>query len=215
MTAFALTTVGVAIGSYFLAAAPRLSTPVPQPRLAAADPMYTPTTTRAEPGPTVARDDESEPVVQSKIASRLAERTPERAPERSLPAGESTAAMQPTAPVAPVAAPSPPPPPPAPERPPQRTVDPEEIKLLLKQGEQFIAAGDLITARTVFQRAADLGDATAAMALGATYDPVVLARLGVVGMSAADVTKARTWYQMAEKLGSTEATRRLQILANR
>jgi TPR repeat protein len=123
--------------------------------------------------------------------------------------------MQPTAPVAPVAAPSPPPPPPAPERPPQRTVDPEEIKLLLKQGEQFIAAGDLITARTVFQRAADLGDATAAMALGATYDPVVLARLGVVGMSAADVTKARTWYQMAEKLGSTEATRRLQILANR
>ncbi len=212
MTVFALTAVGVGVGAYFLAAAaPRQAKPVPEARLAAVNPTYVPATALPEPGPTVARDDE-EPVIQSKVASRFAERTPERGP----PAGESTAVMQPAAPVAaPVVAPPPPPPPPAPERKVQRTADPEEIKLLLKQGEQFIASGDLITARTVFQRAADLGDATAAIALGATYDPVVLARLGVVGMSAADVTKARAWYQMAEKLGSAEATRRLQILANR
>jgi hypothetical protein len=62
-----------------------------------------------------------------------------------------------------------------------RVLDPEEIKLLMKQGEQLIAAGDVATARTVLQRAADAGDANAAMALGATYDPNVLARLGVVG----------------------------------
>src|SRR6266540_2228517 len=54
----------------------------------------------------------------------------------------------------------------------------------------------------------------AAMALGATYDPTVLAKLGVAGLGA-DVEKARTWYQKAESLGSTEATRRLAILANR
>ena len=93
-------------------------------------------------------------------------------------------------------------------------LDPQEIKLLMKQGEQFIAAGDVVTARIVFQRAAEAGDANAAIALGATYDPTVLAKLGVAGLGS-NVEKARTWYQKAESLGSTEATRRLAILANR
>jgi TPR repeat protein len=95
-----------------------------------------------------------------------------------------------------------------------RVLAPEEIKFFMKQGEQFIAAGDVVTARIVFQRAAEAGDANAAMALGATYDPTVLAKLGVAGLGA-DVEQARTWYQKAESLGSTEATRRLAILANR
>jgi hypothetical protein len=94
-----------------------------------------------------------------------------------------------------------------------RVLDPEEIRLLMKQGEQLIAAGDVATARTVLQRAADAGDANAAMALGATYDPNVLARLGVVGVSA-EVEKARSWYQKAETLGSADARRRLDLLAD-
>jgi hypothetical protein len=94
-----------------------------------------------------------------------------------------------------------------------RVLDPEEIKLLMKQGEQLIAAGDVATARTVLQRAADAGDANAAMALGATYDPNVLARLGVVGVNA-EPEKARNWYQKAETLGSPDARRRLDLLAN-
>jgi hypothetical protein len=52
------------------------------------------------------------------------------------------------------------------------------------------------------------------LALGATYDPIVLAYLGVAGLGA-NVEKARIWYQKAESLGSTEATRRLAILENR
>jgi len=95
-----------------------------------------------------------------------------------------------------------------------RALDPEEIKLLMKQGEQLIAAGDVVTARIVFQRAAEAGDADAAVVLGGTYDPIVLAKLGVVGL-AADVERARTWYQKAESLGSAEAKRRLAILADR
>ena len=95
-----------------------------------------------------------------------------------------------------------------------RVLDPEEIKLLMKQGEQLIAAGDVVTARTVLQRAAEAGDANAAIALGATYDPNVLARLGVVGVSA-DVEQARSWYEKAETLGSLDARRRLDLLANR
>ena len=94
-----------------------------------------------------------------------------------------------------------------------RALDPEEIKLLTRQGEQLAATGDLVTARILFQRAAEVGDATAAMALGATYDPNVLAKLGVAGM-AADVEKARSWYRKAESQGSAEATRRLRALVN-
>jgi len=96
-----------------------------------------------------------------------------------------------------------------------RALDPEEIELLMKQGEQFIAAGDVVTARIVFQRAAEAGNANAAMALGATYDPTVLAKLGVVGMSG-DVEKALSWYQKAEDLGAPpEARGRLEVPADR
>jgi TPR repeat protein len=81
----------------------------------------------------------------------------------------------------------------------------------VKQGEQFIAAGDVVTARIV---AAEAGHAGAAVALGGAYDPIALAKLGVVGLGG-DVERARTWYQKAESLGSAEATRRLAILAGR
>jgi TPR repeat protein len=93
-------------------------------------------------------------------------------------------------------------------------LDPEDKKLLMKQGEQIMASGDVVTARIAFQRAWETGDADAAVALGATYDPIALANLGVAGLGA-NVEKARMWYQKAESLGSTEATQRLAILANR
>jgi hypothetical protein len=93
-------------------------------------------------------------------------------------------------------------------------LDPEATKLLMKQGQQFAAAGDLIAARSAFQRAAEGGDATAALAMGATYDPIVLAKLGVRGIGP-DKDKARSWYEKAKAFGSPEAARRLEILANR
>jgi hypothetical protein len=102
----------------------------------------------------------------------------------------------------------------APAGKPVRELDPEAVKLLLQQGEQFLASGDLVTARLVFRRAAESGNAAAALALGATYDPVVLARLGVRGMGA-DVEKARSWYEKAKEFGSPDAPRRLETLANR
>jgi TPR repeat protein len=95
-----------------------------------------------------------------------------------------------------------------------RPLELEQIKLLMKQGEQFIAAGDMVTARLAFQRAAEAGDANAALALGRTYDPTVLVKFGVVGISA-DVAEARSWYRNAEKLGSPEARQRLEVLADR
>jgi len=110
----------------------------------------------------------------------------------------------------PVAAPRPAPPP----APALRQMDPSEVRVLIQQGEHFMAVGDVVAARMVFQRAAETGDAGAAMALGATYDPFILTKLGTMGM-VADVTKARHWYQKAREFGSNEAPRRLELLANR
>ena len=93
-----------------------------------------------------------------------------------------------------------------------RLVDPAEIALLLKRGKDLIASGDLAAARVVLHRAADLNDAEAALALGATYDPYVLRELKVYGL-AADPVMARTWYEKAKELGSAAASRRLELLS--
>jgi len=149
------------------------------------------------PPPTMAQDDNRSTSAQTSQSIKTSQ--PPRSPE-----GETGAIVQADEPAAQI--------PPASKA--TRVLDPEEITLLMKQGEQFIAAGDVVTARIVFQRAAEAGDADAALALGATYDPIVLANLGVAGLGA-NVEKARIWYQKAENLGSTDATRRLAILENR
>jgi hypothetical protein len=95
-----------------------------------------------------------------------------------------------------------------------RVLNTEAIMLLMKQGEELVEVGDFATARPLFQRAAEADDATASLALGATYDPAVLAGMRTVGIDA-DVAKARFWYQKAVSLGSAEAKRRLELLANR
>jgi hypothetical protein len=121
-------------------------------------------------------------------------------PSQGAPAGVSIASVNPA--------------PPAAASKPPRPADAEAVKLLLTQGEQFVNAGDLVTARLLFRRAVEAGDADGALALGATYDPGVLAKLGVRGI-AADIEQARGWYEKARDLGSAEASRRLRILANR
>jgi len=45
---------------------------------------------------------------------------------------------------------------------------------LLQQGRQLIGAGDILGARLVLQQAAEAGNATAALELGMTYDPIEL-----------------------------------------
>ncbi|MFL5072029.1 MAG: hypothetical protein ACJ8D9_20810, partial [Xanthobacteraceae bacterium] len=104
--------------------------------------------------------------------------------------------------------------PPAPPRQPTppRQLDREEIAVLVKRGKDFIASGDLAAARLVLQRAAESRDADAALSLAATYDPLVLRELKVYGF-AADIAMARSWYEKAKEFGSTEAPRRLEILA--
>jgi hypothetical protein len=93
-------------------------------------------------------------------------------------------------------------------------LDPEVIASLLRRADVLIASGDVAAARLVLRRAADAGDAGAAMALAGTYDPANLAKLGVHGILP-DLAKARSWYEKARTFGSAEAHQRLEMLASK
>jgi hypothetical protein len=93
-------------------------------------------------------------------------------------------------------------------------LDPNEIASALTRGAALIASGDLAAARLVLRRAADAGDARAAMALAETYDPAILENLGVHGV-VPDLARARGWYEKAKQFGATEATQRLELLARK
>jgi hypothetical protein len=93
-------------------------------------------------------------------------------------------------------------------------LDPAEIASSLRRGNELIASGDLAAARLVLRRAANAGDAHAAMTLAGTYDPVVLEKLGVHGF-VPDAAMARVWYEKARKAGSAVAPERLEVLANK
>lgn len=110
-------------------------------------------------------------------------------------------------------------PPPAAFPPPEamptiRHLAPEEMASLLVRSDTLIASGDVAAARLVLRRAAEAGNARAATTLAGTYDPAVLAKLGVRGI-VPDIEMARTWYEKAKQFGSPEASRRLEALASK
>jgi TPR repeat protein len=104
---------------------------------------------------------------------------------------------------------------------PTRQLDRQEVAELTRRGEKFIVIGDLASARLVLQHAAEAGDPRAALMLAATYDPIVLEKVGIQGFGpdlvqgfAPDIALARNWYARAKEFGSTEAVRRLQALSS-
>jgi hypothetical protein len=93
----------------------------------------------------------------------------------------------------------------------QRVVTPAEIDRLISRAETFLLQGDVVTARLLLQRGAEARDPRAALALGATYDPNILKRMGTVGIRP-EPSQARTWYERASEYGSREASQRLTEL---
>jgi TPR repeat protein len=79
-----------------------------------------------------------------------------------------------------------------------------DVQLLMNWGQEFMRMGDLAAAPVAFRRAAQAGDAAAALAMGSTYDPLVLQRIGALGVTP-DPDLARTWYERAKDLGLPEA----------
>jgi TPR repeat protein len=83
-----------------------------------------------------------------------------------------------------------------------------DLTLLLSRGDAMVALGDVVAARLLYQRAAALGSARAATAVGKTYDPRFLASIHASGI-AADRTVAAAWYRKGAASGDTEGADRL------
>ena len=135
----------------------------------------------------------------AKQSARLAEPTPPVA-SPSLPSQQVSPKAEPRAPS------------PAPaESPASQRLLPTDIVALVTRGDGFLSAGDIASARLFYERAADAGSGSAALRLGATFDPGFLSRAGIRGITG-DPAQAASWYRRARELGDLGAADRLKNL---
>jgi hypothetical protein len=90
--------------------------------------------------------------------------------------------------------------------------DDDVVKELL-EANRLLERGDIVAARAVYQQAAEMGNASAALMLGSTYDPGRLWSFGIMGMTG-NKERARQWYLRAAELGHPDAKTRLMALGN-
>ena len=90
-------------------------------------------------------------------------------------------------------------------------LDAEEIATLVNRGTDSLKSGNLASARLLLRPAAEAGNASAALMLGTTFDPLFIQQLGAIGV-VPDVAQARHWYEQAAALGSEAASERLAKL---
>jgi len=79
-------------------------------------------------------------------------------------------------------------------------LSPAETAALVTRGDGFLSVGDIASARLFYERAADAGNGSAALRLGATFDPGFLSRTAVRG-TLGDPVQAAFWYRRARELG--------------
>ena len=193
------------------ATTPPVTAPIPSPAASPAAPLLAP----AEPEANATRapllpPTTSPPPVDAAIAPVDALTPPASPPEPPL------------APAQPAADAIPAPLPPAPSPPPVDVATPPKTALtpgptptspsppvaalvvgLVERGDMLFSTGDMAAARLFYERAANVGDAQAALRLGESFDPNFLqahAR-GVKG----DPVTAISWYRRARELGSADA----------
>jgi hypothetical protein len=176
------------------AATPDLAQPVRAPET-------TPPAAAVAPARDPAKQKPASPVAIPAPAE--ASRMPERTPPLASPAPE----QEQTTPQATSRPTSPPPT----QFPADQRLTPTEIATLVTRGDRFLSAGDIASARLFYERAADAGDGSAALRLGATFDPGFLGRAGVRG-TIGDPAQASSWYHRARDLGNAAAGDRLKTL---
>ena len=86
-----------------------------------------------------------------------------------------------------------------------------ELPRLMSRARVLLALGDIGAARSVLERAAEMGSAQALFALAETFDPAVLSAWGTFGTQG-DVAKAQELYAKAFDGGVQEAKDRLVAL---
>lgn len=95
-----------------------------------------------------------------------------------------------------------------------RSGESDRIEGLMAHGRKMIDVGYLAGARAYYRRAAEAGSGEAALAAGATYDPDIVARLGVQGIKP-DRAEAAKWYARAAGLGIANRDKALRALTAR
>ncbi|HYC13268.1 MAG TPA: hypothetical protein VEC75_03410 [Stellaceae bacterium] len=199
---------------------PPASAPVimalPEPKQPAA-PAESPPQRQAETAPAMPAPESARPEPQATL--------PQIEPSAAPPAEEQHAPPSEPAPPAEVVASLPPPTEPAPVTLPPQAAPVEtastppsapalsagEIEALTRRGTDLLTTGDIIAARSIFERAARAGSATAATGVGKTFDPVFLAASGVRGIQG-DPFEAAAWYRRGSAAGDPEAELRLRLL---
>jgi hypothetical protein len=92
-----------------------------------------------------------------------------------------------------------------------RPLPAEQIAMLLARGDAFMQTRDIVSARLLYERAADAGNGRAALRMGESFDPAFLDRIGIY-RSIGDRELALSWYRRARELGDTEAAQLLEKL---
>jgi TPR repeat protein len=154
---------------------------------------------RLEPAATMAKAAVEQPVFVSQVAAPAAQKAPlaVRGIAKEALNRLATALRGPTSESSPIVS---------------LSIPIDDARRLLAQGLIAFAKGDIATARAYLERAAESGDPRALVALGDTYDPTTLARLGVVGLKG-DETAARNFYSRALAAGVGGARERIASLA--
>lgn len=157
----------------------------------------------AAPLPTAAAKPKPLPIAYEGPVQRPGAQAVPVTPQPAKTAPPQTKAVVPSARVAPAH--------PAPAAPARRALDPSVGKSLRQAGDIKILEGDIASARLFYERAADAGDARAALDLGNSFNPAFLGRIGVLGMCG-DIVAAARWYRRAVSLGSPDAEKALHAL---
>ena len=129
-----------------------------------------------------------------------AAQTPRNKPQVAMT--PATPTVETTSTVAPFALPKPPTKP---------ALSGAEITTLLARGDWLFATGDVDSARLLYERAAEAGEAQGAVRLGETFDPIFLDRAHL-REARADAGMAVFWYRRARDLGAMGITSRLKSL---
>lgn len=95
--------------------------------------------------------------------------------------------------------------------PPAKRVSDAEESTSLQRAAEFVAHADIAAARLFYETLAMRGSASAAFAMGQTFDPEFLVGRRLAGLKP-DVDLARRWYKKAILLGSQDAKVRLANL---
>jgi hypothetical protein len=82
-----------------------------------------------------------------------------------------------------------------------------------KRGDEMMRVGDIVAARLYYELSAARGNATAAAALGRSYDPYVIGRHSLGGAQPS-TERAKYWYQRAIEWGDTTSVEPLKRITN-